>query len=88
MRIEYSRRFLKEFKKCPVKIQAAFKQKIKIFINDKSNIILNNHKLIGNLKGYRSINITSDWRAIFQEFDKEKIVYFVMIGTHSNLYNK
>jgi len=42
--------------------------------------------LVGELRGYRSINITGDWRAIFMEIDGGKIIYFVAIGTHSQLY--
>ena len=86
MQIEYSKRFLKEFKKCPPKIQTAFKQRLKLFINNKGAPLLNNHKLTGKLRDYRSINITADWRAIFQEYKKETTVYFILIGTHSNLY--
>ena len=87
MQIEYSKKFIKEFKKCPPKIKVAFKNKLKIFVNDPRNSILNNHKLSGKLKKYRSININADWRVIFQEMTKEKTMYFVVIGTHSKLYS-
>jgi len=87
MQIEYSKKFIKEFKKCSPKIKIAFKNKLKIFINNPHNPILNNHKLSGKLKKYRSININANWRAIFQEIIKEKSIYFVAIGTHSKLYS-
>ena len=45
---------------------------------------LNNHILSGKWSGYRSINITGDWRAIFRE--TETGVYFIVLGTHSQLY--
>jgi addiction module RelE/StbE family toxin len=83
MQIEYSRKFIKDFKKCPKNIKSNFKTRLNIFINDRYSSILNNHPLIGELKNYRSINITGDWRAIFEEIDKGQIVYFVAIGTHS-----
>jgi len=87
MQIEYSKKFIKEFKKCPVNVKINFKARLEMFINDQYSSILNNHPLIGELKNYRSINITGDWRAIFEEIDDEQIVYFVVIGTHSQLYS-
>lgn len=87
MQIEYSKKFIKEFKKCPENIKTNFKKRLELFINDQYSSILNNHPLIGELKNYRSININGDWRAIFEELDDGHIVYFVAIGTHSQLYS-
>lgn len=87
MQIEYSKKFIKEFKKSPDNIKDFFKKKLGIFIKNKNDIILNNHCLSGKLKKYRSINITGDWRAIFREIKKENVVYFIAIGSHSKLYN-
>jgi len=87
MQIEYSKKFIKEFKKCPINIKINFKERLKIFISNQYSIILNNHSLIGELKNYRSINITGDWRAIFEEINNDQIIYFVAIGTHSQLYS-
>ncbi len=87
MQIEYSKKFIKEFRKCPVKIRKLFKNKLEIFIKDPYSPALNNHKLHGKLKSYRSININSDWRAVFREIAKNKIIYFVAVGTHNKLYS-
>lgn len=87
MQIEYSKKFIKEFKKCPVYIQDCFKVRLKIFIDKPNHSVLHNHPLIGKLNGYRSFNINSDWRAIFEELETGKIVYFIAIGTHSQLYS-
>ena len=87
MQIEYSKKFIKEFKKRPINVKANFKSRLDIFINDQYNSILNNHPLSGEPKNYRSININGDWRAIFEEIDGGKIIYFVAIGTHSQLYS-
>lgn len=85
MRVEYSRRFVKTFKKCPKKIQFAFRAKLAIFLSDRFAAKLNNHALAGAYGGYRSINVTGDWRAIYE--DDGESVYFVQIGTHSRLYS-
>ena len=87
MQIEYSKKFIKEFKKCPSKIKTAFKNKLKIFIKNQFNPILNNHSLTGKLKKYKSINVNGYWRAIFQEIKDGDMIYFVAIGTHSQLYS-
>jgi addiction module RelE/StbE family toxin len=87
MQIEYSKKFIKEFKKCPNLVKQAFKERLQIFINNEHHPILNNHCLIGELKDRRSINVNGDWRAIFRKIDSGKIVYFVAIGTHSKLYS-
>ena len=87
MKIEYSKKFIKEFKRCPEYIKSKLKSRLEIFIEDQSDVMLNNHALLGELKGYRSINITGDWRAIFEDIDNGEIAYFVSIGTHSQLYN-
>lgn len=86
MQIEYSKKFIKEFKKCPANIKNSFKIRLAIFIDDEYNSILNHHALSGKLKDYRSINVSSDWRAIFERIDEGNIVYFIAIGTHSRLY--
>lgn len=93
MRIDYSKKFIKGLKKSPRKIRIAFRDRLKIFLKDRSDPLLNNHVLSGRYKGYRSINVTGDlpvrqagWRAIFRELNHGKIIYFDLIGTHSQLY--
>ncbi len=87
MQIAYSKKFIKDFKKCPKNIKTNFKKRLEIFINNQNHSTLNNHPLMGELKNYRSINITGDWRAIFEEIDGGQVVYFIAIGTHSQLYS-
>lgn len=86
VKVEFSKKFVKSLKKAPPKIQVAFRNRLEIFISDKFNPILNNHSLLGKYTGYRSINITGDWRAIFKEYGDGKVAYFVILDTHSNLY--
>jgi addiction module RelE/StbE family toxin len=46
---------------------------------------LNNHALVGKYKGYRSINVTGDFRSIYW-LQKSDVGIFVAIGMHSQLY--
>lgn len=87
MQVEYSRRFVKELTKAPLKIQIAFRDRLTLFIDNKFNLLLNNHSLTGEMKSCRSINVTGDWRAIYEELENGDVIFFVMLGTHSQLYN-
>ena len=85
-RIDFSKRFEKDLKKSPRKIQISFRNRLEIYLTDKFNPILNNHSLTGKYNGYRSFNVTGDWRAVFRELDGGEIIYFDVIRTHSQLY--
>lgn len=54
-------------------------------MQDPFHEILNNHSLKGKYKGYRSINISGDYRAIYSLI-KEDTAYFIALDTHSSLY--
>jgi mRNA-degrading endonuclease RelE of RelBE toxin-antitoxin system len=84
MQVKFHKKFIKKLNKLPLKIQVAFSDKLEIFISDKFDISLNNHALNNPYKNKRSINITGDYRAIFEE-DGDKTI-FKLIGTHSDLY--
>lgn len=85
MKILYSKKFIKQLKKQTQKTQELFFAKITIFQDDPNNTMLRNHALQGKLKGYYSINITGDIRALYQVVGDEMYLY-EMIGSHSQLY--
>lgn len=84
MLIKYGRKFSKYYDKAPLKIRKAFLKRREIFKKDPFHPQLNNHQLSGNYKGFRSINITGDWRAIYSE--EKNVITFELLGTHSQLY--
>lgn len=87
--IDYSKKFDKELKKAPLETKIAFRNRLELFLEEPNHPQLNNHKLSGKLTGYRSINITGDWRALYSEYideNENKSIIFEMIGTHSQLY--
>jgi len=89
MNIKYSATFRKQYKKAPTKIQEKVKERISLFVKDPTNQTLNNHALTGKFQGYRSINITGDWRAIYSvrtDLKSNQVCYFELVGTHSQLY--
>lgn len=89
MRIRFSRKFSKQYDKANTKIKSAFDARLKIFISNQFYPLLNNHQLTGKFAGFRSINVTGDWRAVFTEHvdeNSERLIIFEVIGTHSQLY--
>lgn len=84
MKIKYHRSFEKDFKKIPNHIKEKFFVRQSLFIKNLFSPLLHNHALTGEYSGYRSINITGDYRAIYEETDDG--ILFVKIGTHSELY--
>ncbi len=85
MRYTTSSAFDKQFGKLSKKIRAKAILRLELFIENPFDPLLSNHALHGEWNSYRSINITSDIRAVYREID-DGIVYFAAIGTHSELY--
>ena len=88
MTVKYSPSFLVIAKKANVRIRSKLEERIAVFSKDPYNPQLNNHPLKERYHGYRSIDVTSDWRAIYHEvkIGKDTVAYFVAIGTHEELY--
>jgi addiction module RelE/StbE family toxin len=61
---------------------------IELFKKDPYNPQLDNHELQREYVGYRSIDITNDYRALYEEAqsDNETIAYFSLLGTHKELF--
>ena len=89
MKVKLSKKFSKQYDKADQKVQSLFDKKLATFLQNPFHPLLNNHALTGRFSGCGSINITGDWRAIFQEdLDREgnQVIIFLLLGTHSQLY--
>ncbi|MFA6423995.1 MAG: hypothetical protein WCV83_01620 [Candidatus Magasanikbacteria bacterium] len=84
MEVRFHKNFTKKFKKLPVKIQEQFYERLELFFQNKFDITLNNHSVDKVFSNCNSINISGDYRAIFE--DQDIITIFITIGTHSDLY--
>lgn len=89
-RIEFANLFNKQRKAASSVIKIAFRETLALFLEDPNNSHLRNHPLAGKLSGYRSIDVTDDWRALFKETQtsKQKVITFHKIGTHKELYGE
>lgn len=88
MKIQYDPNFIKKLKKLDVRIRRAFEKQVAVFLKNPFDLQLNNHKLRNPYQGLRSIDITFDYRAFYEETKEanEEIMYFTIIGTHKELY--
>lgn len=88
MKVRFSNSFRKQYNKSPNKIQKAFDDRLKLFLQNSFNPQLRNHQLTGKFRNYRSINITGDCRALYStnKIGKESVIIFETLGTHSQLY--
>ena len=85
MKYQFHNHFKKAYLKLPKKLQEAVDNRLLLFSKDQFASSLKNHLLVGKYKGYRSINITGDYRAFYKEISEDKVI-FVKVGTHSELY--
>lgn len=82
MKIYYSTKFGKEYKKLPKQIKLVAERKEKLFRENPFSLQLKTHKLTGKLKDYWSFSIDYRYRIIFEFADKD-IVWFHSVGTHT-----
>jgi addiction module RelE/StbE family toxin len=85
MKILFHRNFEKSYATLRISERNKFKERLGVFTEDPFNEALGNHALNGTYRGYRSINIGGDLRAIYKTIKTEEYL-FVAIGTHAKLY--
>lgn len=88
MKIAYDPSFLEKLKKLDVRIRRRVNEKILLFSKNPDDSQLDNHPLQREYQGYMSIDISSDYRAIYKEtkIGNEVVAYFIFLGTHKELY--
>lgn len=82
MRIYYTPKFKREYKKLPPEIWQEAKRCEKIFRQDPRDHRLKTHKLKGKLRDYWSFSVTHKHRIVFK-FLETDLVAFHFIGDHS-----
>lgn len=85
MQFFFKGKFDHSYEKLHPKVKERFKERRELFSREPNCKILNLHKLSGKYEGMWSINITGDYRAIFDKQENGLIV-FVDIDTHSKLF--
>ena len=85
MEVILHKNFKKKFQKLPLKIKQQYFERVELFLKNKFDSSLNNHSVDPIYPGWRSINITGDYRVLFEE-KSDNVVMFMRIDTHSELY--
>lgn len=62
-----------------------FTDRYQLFIENRDNSILKDHKLAGDLVGLRSFSITGDIRVVYR-LNSSTTAEFIDIGTHNQVY--
>jgi len=82
MKILYSSKFAREYKKLPSDVKKIAEKKEAIFRKNPFDYRLKTHKLKGCLFGFFSFSINQKYRIIFEIIDN-KTIWFHSIGDHS-----
>lgn len=85
MKIFYTKKFEREYKKIGKDLKLKTESKENLFRKNSFDKILKTHKLYGELEGFWSFSIDFKNRIVFEFIDK-KTVFFHSIGNH-NIYN-
>ncbi len=75
----------KKARRLDQRINLKLNERLALFQSDPFHPLLDNHKLAGKRAKERSINITGDFRLIFEQLNKDTI-RLIDIDTHHNLY--
>ena len=86
MNVLFHKKFDKRFAKMSASIQKKAVGRIQLFQTNPFDKTLNNHALTGRWTGYRSIDVTGDYRAIYLPVN-DNLAKFYTVDTHSNLYS-
>ena len=90
MNVRFDPDLIKKLKKLDIRIRKSFRERVLIFQKNPRESSLNNHDLKDPYQGLRSIDITNDYRAIYEETitGEDTFAYFSLLGIHDELYGK
>ena len=90
MRVQLAPELIKKLKKQDVRLRKSFRLAIDLFSTNPNAPKLDNHELQQEWAGFKSIDITNEWRALYTEKKEgdEIAAYFEEIGTHEELYGR
>lgn len=82
MRIIYSPKFAREYRKLPQDVKLLAEEKERVFREDPLDPRLKTHKLHGFLRDFWSFSIGYRYRIVFEFGDSRGVVYFYSVGNH------
>lgn len=88
MNISYHKNFLKSYRKRILpnsSLDRKFKERLNLFIENRSNPVLKDHSLKGARMKYRAFSVTGDIRVVYEKVNSGSILLHD-IGTHNQVY--
>jgi len=85
MKIRFHQNFDKQYKKLRSAEKKKTLERLRVFLENPFDPLLDNHPLRGKYADYRSISITGDLRALYKFLGDNECI-FVIVDSHSNLY--
>lgn len=82
MNIDYTSRFLRQYKKLPADLQQEAKEVIRQLKINPNASVLKTHKLKGTFEGFWSCSINYKYRIIFM-YDTKDSIALLKIGDHA-----
>lgn len=85
--IVYRKQFKKNLQKRILpnpKLAKQFEERLKLFATEVRDYPLDDHALVGTMKGLRAFSIGGDLRVVYQE--TEKYYELLDIGSHNQVY--
>ena len=83
---DYSRQFIKQFRKLDTKTQLKVKKHIALFMKNPHAAKLRCHTLTGEYSGHYSISAGGDLRLHFRYLSSDAVI-FTAVGSRAQLYN-
>lgn len=78
---------LKKIQKTDKTLANKVEKQLSLFQNNPQHPSLRLHKLTGSFENRWSISITKNFRMVYLKLE-ENIAYFIVIGTHDQVYRK
>lgn len=88
MQVKLTKEFKKYFKKRiqpNESLKNKYKDRLSLFVRNRKDPILKDHKLTGKMKDYRAYSVTGDIRVVYFE-ESRTLAVFVDIGSHNQVY--
>lgn len=82
MKIIYSSKFAREYKKLSSEVKLIAKRREKIFRKNPFDNRLKTHKLKGDLSDFYSFSVDYKTRIIFEIFKEKDMIIFHSVGDH------
>lgn len=86
MQIKFKKKFVKQYKKLPQKLQKKVDEALFLFEKSPENKLLNLHELKWSKKWIFSINATWDLRLLLKKEWNFLLIEFIELWNHNNLY--